>query len=82
VKTGILISALILLIFCDSKSQFITELLEYSPAPGQLINAAPWGTPSGALSIVGGVNGTACLGAFGGYAIFRFEHQRQEWSGL
>lgn len=57
-----------------SKAQYITELMEYTPAPGQLINVAPWGTPSGARSIEGGLNGTVSLGAFGGYVVFRFEH--------
>lgn len=54
-------------------AQYIGELLEYTPAPGQLINTSPWGTPEGARSIEGGINGTLSLGAFGGYAVFRFE---------
>ena len=56
-----------------SGAQYIAELMEYSPAPGQLINAVPWGTPAGARSIEGGINGTVSLGAFGGFVIFRFE---------
>ena len=47
--------------------------MEYTPAPGQLINTAPWGTPDGARSIEGSVDGSLCLGAFGGFVIFRFE---------
>ena len=69
-----LISILALLILSSSEAQFITEVMEYTPAPGQLINVAPWGTPQGAHSIEGGVNGSVCLGTFGGYLIFRFEH--------
>lgn len=55
------------------KAQYIAEVVEYTPAPGQLINLAPWGTPGGARSIEGGINGSVCLGAFGGYVVFRFE---------
>lgn len=55
------------------KAQYITKVIEYSPAPGQFINLSPWGTPSSANSIVGGVNGTLNLGAFGGYVVFRFD---------
>jgi hypothetical protein len=57
-----------------SKAQFIAEVVEYTPAPGQLTNVAPWGTPYGARSIEGVVNGSVCLGGFGGYLVFRFEH--------
>ncbi len=54
-------------------SHYISEVLEYKPAPGQLINTVPWGVPSSANSITGGVNGTLSLGAFGGYVVFQFE---------
>ena len=47
--------------------------MEYKPAPGQLINETPWGTPDGVRSLEGGLGGTASLGAFGGYVVFRFE---------
>ncbi len=56
------------------KAQYISEVLEYKPAPGQLINSAPWGTPNSANSLVGGVRGSVCLGAFGGYIVFKFEN--------
>ena len=58
----------------DSEAQYIAEVMEYTPAPGQLINVDPWGTPSGARSLEGGIHGSVCLGAFGGYIVFRFEH--------
>ncbi len=64
----------IFLLVCISKqaeSQYISEVLEYRPAPGQLINTR-LGTPEAANSIVGGVNGMLSLGAFGGYVVFRF----------
>ena len=56
-----------------SEAQYISEVMEYVPAPGQLINTAPWGSPAGARSIEGSVEGTLSLGAFGGYVIFRFK---------
>lgn len=52
--------------------QFISEVLEYVPAPSQYMNAEPWGTPDDAKSIVGGITGSVSLGAFGGYIVFRF----------
>ncbi len=55
-------------------AQYISEVLEYTPAPGQFINTSPWGSPTSSTSIVGDVNGTMCLGAFGGTVIFRFEN--------
>ena len=69
-----LISILTLLTISPSEAQFIADVMEFTPAPGQLINVAPWGTPNGVHSIEGGVHGSVCLGAFGGYVIFRFEH--------
>ncbi len=55
-------------------SQFISDVLEYKPAPGQHINANPWGVPSSANTIIGDVNGTLNLGSFGGYVVFKFEN--------
>lgn len=56
------------------QAQFISEVLEYKPAPGQLINSTPWGVPNSVNSLVGGVTGSVCLGAFGGYVVFKFEN--------
>jgi len=58
--------------FTNLEAQFISEVISYTPAPGQFINESPWGIPESAGSIVGGVNGSLCLGAFGGEVIFRF----------
>jgi hypothetical protein len=52
---------------------YIAEVLEYTPAPSQSTNAAPWGTPSSPESLIGGINGSVSLGAFGGSIIFRFD---------
>ena len=72
-KIQALIYILLLWSLSCTEAQYIAELLDYRPAPGQLINVSPWGTPAGARSIEGGVKGTLSLGAFGGYAVFRFE---------
>lgn len=71
-KSSFLIVILLMLGLLGAKAQYISQVVEYMPAPGQLINEAPWGTPAGALTIVGDVNGSLSLGAFGGYVIFRF----------
>lgn len=56
----------------DLGAQYISEVLEYTPAPGQHINSSPWGDIESAFTLVGGVNGTLCLGAFGGSVVFSF----------
>ena len=52
-------------------AQYIHEILEYRPAPGQHINGTA-GTPDAAQSIIGTTTGLVTLGAFGGYVTFRF----------
>ncbi len=54
-------------------AQYISEVLSYTPAPGQFINTI-YGNPDAAQSIIGGTNGTVSLGAFGGYIIFKLEN--------
>ena len=60
-------------VFEQPEVRYIFEVLEYKPAPGQFINKEPWGLPSSAQSIIGGINGHLSLGAYGGYVVFRFE---------
>jgi len=61
-------------IVAGEQGSHIAEVLEYKPAPGQFINIAPWGLPSSVESVIGGVNGSLSLGAYGGYVVFRFEN--------
>jgi len=70
-----ILSLLIVFVLIVSKihAQYIAEVLEYVPAPGQYTNSKPTGIPSAAKSIVGKVNGFVCLGGFGGYIIWRFD---------
>ncbi len=65
--------AFLLAITFSAQSQYITEVLEYKPAPGQHINDENWGVPSAVNSIIGGLEGSLSLGAFGGYVVFRFD---------
>ncbi len=55
------------------EGQYISEVLEYQPAPGQFINELPWGVPYARHSLVGGIGGHLSLGFFGGKVVFRFE---------
>lgn len=55
------------------KAQYISEVLEYVPAPGQFINTEATGSPAAAQNLVGGVSGAVTLGAYGGYIVFRFD---------
>ncbi len=57
-----------------NSTRYISEVLEYQPAPGQFINKTPWGLPSSKESLVGKITGSLSLGAFGGYVIFKFEN--------
>ncbi len=76
-KIHIPIILLLLFSVIGIKAQYIAEVHEYVPAPGQLINEEPWGTPNSANSIIGGINGSLSLGAFGGYVVFRFDEPIQ-----
>ncbi|MBI9052282.1 MAG: T9SS type A sorting domain-containing protein [Bacteroidales bacterium] len=51
---------------------FVSKIIVYTPAPGQFINTAAWGTPTKAESIIGGVSGGISLGAYGGYIVVGF----------
>lgn len=72
-KTTLTTLAFLLSLASLLKAQYIAEVHAYVPGPGQLINETPWGTPASANSIVGDLNGTLCLGAFGGYVVFAFD---------
>jgi len=64
---------LIILSLRTLQAQYISEIIEYTPAPGQFINTS-YGNPDAAQSIVGSLTGLVSLGAFGGYIIFKFEN--------
>lgn len=63
---------MLVLTITAARGQYISEILDYTPAPGQRINTLPWGVPSSANTLVGGIDGTLTLGAFGGSVVFRF----------
>jgi hypothetical protein len=62
-----------LLLNLTVKAQYISEILEYQPAPGQLINTTAFGSPQAAESIIGNINGLVSLGACGGYIVVKME---------
>lgn len=73
-----ILKIILLFLSISAQAQYIAEVLEYTPAPGQWVNEAPWGVPSSASpdatnSIVGRIDGSMTLGFFGGYTVFRFE---------
>lgn len=76
-KRAIILFIILLPGFYFLRAQYITEVLEYCPAPGQYINTTSYGSPvcasaTSPTSIVGRLTGAMSLGAFGGYVIFRF----------
>lgn len=54
-------------------AQYIEEVIEYRPAPGQFINTNSTGTPNAASGITGSDPGMVSLGSVGGYIVFRFD---------
>ncbi|MCF6184744.1 MAG: T9SS type A sorting domain-containing protein [Bacteroidales bacterium] len=64
---------LILIFGLKLNAQYISEIIKYTPAPGQFINTA-YGNQNAAQSIVGTATGLVSLGAFGGYIIFKFQN--------
>ncbi len=66
------ISAMMVL-FGRAEAQFVSNVLEYLPAPGQHTNSDFIGTPSAASSLVGTNKGMVSLGAFGGSITVYFQ---------
>ena len=71
-KKFCIIISMLLTFSIMAQAQYISEVLEYKPAPGQQTNSSPWGVPQATKSLVGTVTGSMGLGAFGGYVIFKF----------
>ena len=62
---------------------YISRVFEYMPAPGQFINTLPAATEEDTPqtmaqkaedAIANNAGGMICLGAFGGYVVFGFDH--------
>lgn len=65
----------------EKEKQWISEVLDYSPAPGQFINTTI-GTLEGAQTLVGGLSlHGLTLGGFGGSVTFRFAKSIPNKSG-
>ncbi len=62
----------LLITVLQTGAQYIDEVIEYTPAPGQHINTAT-GSPHAAGTVCGDNDEMVNLGAFGGYLVFRFE---------
>ena len=62
---------LLMLATTSLQAQYIHEVIEYVPAPGQHINTVT-GSPHAATTVCGDIDGLVNLGAFGGYLVFRF----------
>lgn len=54
-------------------NMYVTNLFEFSPAPGQFINKGP-GNLESAQGILGKDGGMVSLGAWGGYIVLGFDH--------
>lgn len=65
----------------SGSSQYIHQIFEYVPAPGQYINT-DLGNLAAAKGLVGKANeGLLSLGGFGGYLIFGFDHSIENKEG-
>ncbi|WP_160714073.1 PKD domain-containing protein [Chitinophaga solisilvae] len=65
-----------------NSSKYISQILEYKPAPGQFVNENTFGSPAGAQKLIGGINGLLSLGSFGGYVITGFDHSIENKAGM
>jgi len=70
-KSLVVVFALLVLLTASTKAQYVAEIIDYQPAPGQLINTDLFGSPTAAQSIVGQPDGLVSLGAFGGFIVVR-----------
>ena len=70
-------------VYSQSSNPYITKVYEYRPAPGQFVNTMPeWEEGDGEAEmiakceelLVGDDASMVCLGAYGGYITFGFDH--------
>jgi len=52
--------------------KFISEVVDYVPAPGQFVNDPSWGSATTAASLINTATGHMSLGSYGGYVVFKF----------
>ncbi|MFV0565070.1 MAG: hypothetical protein ACK5NB_04460 [Flavobacteriaceae bacterium] len=57
----------------DTSLAYVSQLLEFLPAPGQFINTT-LGNTEGAEAVIGGNSSLVSLGAWGGSATYAFDH--------
>ena len=58
-----------------TSNRFVTKFFEFAPAAGQYMNEASWGNQESGKSIIGQhASPGVSLGAFGGYAVYGFDH--------
>jgi hypothetical protein len=58
-----------------SSNRFVTNLFEFAPAAGQFMNETAWGNQESGRTILGKqASPGVSLGAFGGYAVYGFDH--------
>ncbi|HNW50783.1 MAG TPA: T9SS type A sorting domain-containing protein [Prolixibacteraceae bacterium] len=67
-----LIFVAIYLFVTPSFAQLVSEMVEYHPAPGQLVNTDEAGSVRAARSVIGSLNGLVSLGAYGGSVVYKF----------
>ena len=65
----------------EIKNKWISEVLEFNPAPGQYQNKEDLSPIEEAKKIVGETNSFISLGTFGGNVIFKFENDLQNEQG-
>ncbi len=70
----VVLTFLIFLLSCHLLSaQYVSKLIEYLPAPGQVINTESAGSIEAAVSLTSSGGGLVSLGSFGGYVVYGFD---------
>lgn len=65
----------------DQNGKWISEIIEYKPAPGQFINTSS-GSPEVAKGMVGRLGNDVSLGGYGGSITFKFNHKVKNIDGV
>ena len=68
-----LFTIVFLFLVTQGRCQYASKVLEYRPAPGQMINTEGAGSHVSAASVTGGTNGLVSLGGFGGFIVLGFD---------
>lgn len=57
-----------------TSSKYISQIIDFLPAPGQFVNEVNISSPTAAQKLIGSTSNLVSLGGYGGYIVFGFDH--------